>query len=451
MAILLWGGVAAASEAPRGEKPEPESPEPRADRARGYVEPRSTEPEDVALFVPRLVLTVPRYALKVVFFPILGTIAFLDRHAVIEHVEDFLYNDARTAGVVPVLSADTFFGPTFGVRAFHDDFGGHRERASVEARFGGRYEQAYQIEFRGDRVGGSRLWLESLARFEREPQLLFQGIGHPPELSSGRRLDPRGAAVASRFREQRFLSLLRLGYTAGRQGSLAKFGFTAIYNQRSFGAAADAADPATESVYDTSRLPGYAEGFSTVEMDVSLVVDTRDAAGATSSGIYFEVFAGGVPPLREYGFWHHGLEATGYVNLYAKTRVLIARLTLEGVEGPWARIPFSELPRMGGPHRLRGYPLDRFRDEKLALATLEYRYPVHQYVAGALHVDVGRVAKDYENLFRVRDWVVGVGGGLVFRSRSTRLFAVNLAYGEGLQLHVTTDPLRAFATRDTEL
>jgi hypothetical protein len=156
-----------------------ERPPPRADEARGYAERPGTEPEDVALFVPRVVLAVPRYALKVLFFPIVATISFLDEHAVIENVKDFLYNDARTAGIVPVLSADTFFGPSFGVRAFHDDLAGHDEHASIEARFGGRYEQAYQIEFEADRVGGSRLWLETMTRFEAEPALLFQGIGAP--------------------------------------------------------------------------------------------------------------------------------------------------------------------------------------------------------------------------------------------------------------------------------
>src|SRR5688572_6892682 len=56
---------------------EPESPAsqhddrkpPPADEARGYEKRPGTEPEDAALFVPRLVLALPRYALKLVFFP----------------------------------------------------------------------------------------------------------------------------------------------------------------------------------------------------------------------------------------------------------------------------------------------------------------------------------------------------------------------------------------------
>lgn len=423
---------------------------PAADRARGTVEPRGTEPEDVALFVPRLVLSVPRYVLKLVFYPMVRLVELLDRHAVIENIQDILYNDARTAGVVPLLSVDTFFGPMLGARAFHDDLGGHGERVSFEAHFGGRYEQFYQLAFRADRIGGSNLWLEALTRFELERSLLFQGIGHPEAGSGGTLLDPREVAVETRFRQQRALLLGRLGATLGRPGSKVQFGMTGLFNDRRFDRPPGGKVP-IERVYDTERLTGYRHGVRTLEANATLIVDTRDVAGATSSGVYFEAFAGGVPALREYHYWHHGFEATGYFNLYAKTRVLILRASLEGVEGSSSAIPFSDLPRLGGPHRLRGYPLDRFRDEKAALGTLEYHYPIHQYVAGSLHLDLGRVARSYSDLFTRDHWRVGAGGGFVVRSREKLLFTLDLAYGEALQVYLTTDPLRAFVARDTEL
>jgi outer membrane protein assembly factor BamA len=130
--------------------------------------------------------------------------------------------------------------------------------------------------------------------------------------------------------------------------------------------------------------------------------------------------------------------------------VLVLRAVLEGVEGEDQDIPFSELPRLGGPHRLRGYPLDRFRDEKSAVGTLEYHYPIHQYVAGSLYLDVGRVEKSYGD-FLDSKWKAGGGGGFIVRSRDNQLFTFDIAYGEGVQFHFTTDPLRAFAKRDTEL
>jgi hypothetical protein len=48
-------------------------------------------------------------------------------------------------------------------------------------------------------------------------------------------------------------------------------------------------------------------------------------------------------------------------------------------------------------------------------------------------------------------WKTGAGGGLIFRSRDKLKFAFDIAYGDGVQVLITTDPLRAFAKRDTEL
>lgn len=436
----------AAAAAPAG----PAAPGPLPDQARGYDVPPGIEAEDVGLFVPRAVLFLPRMTLKAIFYPIAKTLAFLDRHAVIETIEDVLYNDERTAAIVPVLSVDTFFGPAIGVKAFHENLAGHGERGSIDARFGGQYEQAYQIAFRADFAGGSRVWVESIARFEIDPALLFQGIGDVDTGAGGSGLGPRDAAVETRFRERRFLSLQRLGYTVGEGAALTKIGVTGTLNNRAFEPAHKATEPSIETVYDTSRIVGFDGGVDIFELTGNLVVDTRDVPGATSSGAYFEVFGGGAPALGDYTYWHYGAEATGYFDLYKKTRVLVLRAALEATEGDSADIPFSELPRLGGPYRLRGYPLDRFRDAKAAVGTIEYHYPIHQFLAGSLYADVGHVAPGYKELFD-NNWSVGVGGGFIVRSRDRVILTIDVAYGDGVHVYATTDPLRAFSKRDTEL
>ena len=440
-----------ATRKPAEPKREPANKEPvKSDEARNYQQPPGTEPEDVWLFVPRLVLAVPRYALKAVFYPIRETIRFVDEHAIIERVEDVLYNDARTAAIVPTFGLDSFLGPTVGIKAFHEDLAGHDEYGSAEVKFGGMYKLATQLHFNADRFGGTRLWLESVARFESEPGLLFQGIGNG-SATTGTQLDPRSGAVATRFSEQRLLSLQRVGYTFGRPSEMLQIGATGTYNVRDFGVKQRGTEPSIEQVYDTTALVGFADRTTTFETDLNLIIDLRDVAGATASGGYFEAFAGRVPELGgKYSFWHHGAELTGYIDLYKRTRVLVLRAVVEGVEGDDQDIPFASLPRLGGPSRLRGYRRDRFRDEKSAVGTVEYHYPIHQYVAGALFVDAGRVAHSYSDFFDER-WKVGAGGGFIVRSRESQLFAFDIAYGEGVQFYVTTDPLRAFSKRETEL
>jgi hypothetical protein len=445
---------------PKPAHPKPAQPKPtrskpvRSDEARGYERAPGTEPEDVALFVPRVLLAVPRYALKLVFFPVRELIQFADKHALVEETVDILYNDERNAAIVPTLTIDSFFGPSFGLKAFHEDLAGHDEYGSIEALFGGMYSLATQLHFRAEHYRGSRLWLESLARFEGEPGLLFQGIGDvrggsSPDLGP---LDPYGNSVATRYSEQRLLSLLRGGYAFGRRPELVQIGGTAIYSVRDFGAGKRGDEPSIERVYDLTKLVGFADRVPVLELDLNVVVDTRDVTGATANGLYVAAFAGRSPSLGgPYSFWHHGTELSAYIDLYKRTRVLVLRAVTEAVDGDAARIPFAELPRLGGPHRLRGYPTDRFRDEKAALATVEYRYPIHEYVSGSLFFDAGRVSPSYAGLFDA-PWRFGGGMGFNVRSRDRTLFSFDIAYGDGVQFHLTTsDPLRAFSQEESEL
>jgi hypothetical protein len=405
----------------------------------------------VVLFLPRAILTIPRLVIAAVFWPVQKTVRFIDRHAVVERVEDLLYFDEdKTTGIVPVFSFATGSGPTVGAKAFDDDVGGHGESAAIDARFGGRYSQAYQVSFEGDRVLGSRVWLETLARFELNPRLLFQGYGDAPE-GDGVGLGPRDAAIETRYRQRRFLGLGRLGYTFGRPRGLVKLGGSAILNGREFGSTTSD-DRSIEQAYDTSRIRGFDDGVQTLELDGNFILDTRDASGRTGSGLYLDAFGGAVPKVNDFGFGHAGVEITTYFNLYRRTRVLVLRLAHEAVFFDHIDdVPFSELPRLGGAKRLRGYTLDRFRDAKTAVATAEYHYPIHEYVAGALFADFGRPAPSYERLLDIADWRWGVGGGFIVRSRRTVLFSVELAYGDGVHVYFTTDPLRAFDDRGEQL
>jgi hypothetical protein len=424
----------------------------RAEEARGFEEPPPDEPEDHLLALPRAVLAIPSAVFGVALAPLRGTLFVIDRYHVIEHVKAFFYNDEETAAVLPVFTFGGDQGFTLGLDAFHSGFGRHGETISVSGRWGGQYTQAYDAAFVADRAAGTRLWIESLARYETQPNRWFYGYGPGEETEEplGSGYGPRDIHAETRFRQERMLGLLRLGYTFGEPGGLVQVGATGIYNNQEFGGN-PGGTRSIEEVYDTSQIAGYDRGVNHLEVTADLVIDTRDRQGATSHGFYLHAFGGGVPPQGPWRFGHYGAEATGYIDLYHGDRVLVLRAVHEAVIAEEGEVPFSDLPRLGGTRRLRGYRLDRFRDETSAVATVEYHYPIHEILAGTLFIDAGQVAPDYESIVDVRRWRLGGGGGFIIRSEDSMILSVEAAYGEGFQLLVTTDPLRAFEDRGESL
>src|SRR5690606_37979420 len=129
-----------------------------------------------------------------------------------------------------------------------------------------------------------------------------------------------------------------------------------------------------EEVYDVALVPGFDDGITTVELQANMDWDTRDRHGLGARGVYLELFGGYVPPIRTWSYWHYGGELAGSLELWAPRRTLSLRAAVEAVHGPEDEIPFTDLPRLGGADRLRGYAEDRFRDRRAALASAEYAY-----------------------------------------------------------------------------
>jgi len=427
------------------------------DEARNIVTPAGPEPEDVYLAVPRAILLLPRLTLDALFYPVRGLATVVDQYHLVAQVQDLLYNDARTAAVIPTLGYQNEYGFTGGLKVFHNDVFGNDEEASVAAEYGGVYQQAYKLSFEGDEVGHSPLWLEAALRYEFKPGVLFWGIGN--QSASAARpepVDPRAAAIESRYRENRALASLLVGETIRQNSQWAQIGMMGIYNRRRFGPSTrHFNEPSLEEAYDTSELVGYEEGVDVLELGPVFVFDSRNQRVLSSRGNYLNSFASyGIPFRQAGGFWHYGVTAATFINLYRDTRVLSFRAVLEAVHGDADEIPFTDLMRLGGSERLRGYASDRFREKLSFVATAEYRYPIHDLVAGEVFVDAGRVGPGYGDVFALSNdnpVRAGAGVGLVLHDQEDVLFKAEAAYGEELTLFFATSPLEVFSERHKRL
>lgn len=409
------------------------------------------EPEDVALAGPRVVLAVPRLIATIALTPVHAIAYVVGRYRVPERVVDILYNDERTAAVLPYVTFLGRQGATLGVSAFHAGLGKHHERVSVGARFGGVYQQAYSVAFAAPAVAGTPLLVEAESVVEIQTGEGFWGLGVRPRddgLRPSRPLGPRDVAVATQLEQRRYLTRLRAAWALPD----VQVGLIGAFVHRDFDPSRMDDDiPSIERIYDVDRLVGFERGFTLIEPLANVVVDTRAPAGRPSSGLRLDVFGGGPPPQRgAIGYLHYGASLTGYIDLYAGDRILVLHAAHESVIGPDGAIPFAELPRLGGPRRLRGYERNRFRDEQTLLAVAQYEYPIHEYVDGAVFVEMGSLGRDYAELVDPEQYRFSVGGALLFRSQDTRLLSLQIGYGEGVQVFITTDPFVTFQDKAGE-
>lgn len=91
----------------------------------------------------------------------------------------------------------------------------------------------------------------------------------------------------------------------------------------------------------------------------------------------------------------------------------------------WGHISEFNQYKVGGQSSLRGYREDQFRGDRMALATLEYRFPIVSKVQGALFTDWGAA---WSNGYTPENIHGSVGVGL---SLTTPIGPLRLDYGRG--------------------
>jgi hypothetical protein len=393
--------------------------------------------------VARTLFVLPRAAFWVVNAPIRAGYWLNERYQLPLRVREALFNDAGTAGVVPLARAETGFGAAGGARAFHRDLLGRGEHLAIDAWWGGRLEPGASLRVDSGGRLGERLLLRVDARGEERPRDRFFGIGNGDEVAEvAAPVDPYAdpAAVDTRFHQR--LAALGAGGDLRLVGPLSVRGDTSAL-WRSIDAGGDQAD--IDGSYLTGALPGFGGARWSTYSQLELRLDTRDRPnrseppGPRATGIALSAFAGAAtdPAHARYGG-----EARAQLPLGSRHRILVLRAQGEAVTGPLDRIPFVDLPRLGGPLLLRGYPADRFRDRAMGLASAEYRFDLGDSLGAFLFTDAGRV---FPELSELADGGLraGYGGGLDLRAGDLLIGRLSIASSidGGLFISATFDPL----------
>jgi outer membrane protein assembly factor BamA len=406
------------------------------------------EGDSAGRLVVRGVLFVPKLAIKIVFAPIEGAVWAMDRYQLVDRWHRLFWNDADTIGLTPTFHLESGYGLNIGAHFAMRDIFGRGERFDLRTNGGGRFKEKATATLSSGRRFGKTLTLASHLEYERRPDDTFQGIGNTdtPAAAPAMPVDPTdplaGSAGGYRHDLMRAISVvdLRLGLD-----SLHARVSNAIADHEFAGT--DKAD-SIDTRYMTTNLTGFAghrSHYSELELrhDTRRTIDSTEPASNPSVGHLVSVFAGRSHALDSGAdYFRYGAELQQFIRVAEGPRVLWFRGHAEGVTGNLSEVPFDELPRLGGPQRLRGYAVDRFRDRFAMVGSLDYRWDLARELSASLFVDAGRVYREPGDL-SLDNLRVGYGVSLEALSEKSYLARLSLASSKdgGFFLDLSVDPV----------
>ena len=469
---LLLHGVASAQPSappstidPRVQPPEPVEPPaeekpvtaddvraaPVPGQEHGRLDPIDTG-DGTGRPIARGFLWLPRLPLMIVAQPVRAALYVQDRFHAAEAIASFFYSDDEKIAIFPTVLFETGFGFNAGLRAQFKDLLGQDERLKLRAGYGGRYKTVAAVDLDTGKSFSSTVSAGIDLRYEQRDKERFSGIGDNDLVASSegpREVigDPLG--VETRYRMSILRASPRLRFELPANFSITG---TGAVIRKEFGdltpGEIPGPTPPTGDVYATDQVPGFMAGTTFLYDEVEIAWDTRrpahwlDPKGVRGTGGLALVYAGRQEDLNAGpDYYRVGLDVQRYLKFGPGPRVLEVRGVAELVTGERDRVPFSELPRLGGVDLLRGYPTDRFRDRLAMVAQANYLWMLSRYLAAVGFVDAGRVYAGVRDV-TLDNMRVGFGGALEVYSNSGMMIRAQLASSidGGMTAFISLDP-----------
>ncbi|MCG8421854.1 MAG: outer membrane protein assembly factor [Proteobacteria bacterium] len=444
-----------------GDPPSPPSPaassEPGAAAPAELPEPEAASGIAIAQPLPgrtrrailRYLLFIPRWAFTILMAPPRGAMWVYERYSLQTRFEDIFMNTEKTLGVFPLASYESGFGVGGGALFFYRDLFGKRGQLRLSGTYGGLERQRYVASISTGDLLGERVEVRFEASYRLLLNQLFFGYGTRDmvESTGGAPIDPRDAAVRTRYRHEDMKGAVKVSVEFS---DVARARLATALTRVDFRRARDTDGPDAADVYDIDALVGYRSGLRSLYNELELVFDTRRPTAtlvppaAPATGWRGEAFIGyqlGVVDDPS-NFFRYGFDVRRHIDLYAGDRVLVLRAFVDSVIGDTGDIPFHSLPRLGGPRALRGYQRNRFRDRTAGFVSAEYRYPISRNALGFLYIDAGSVWPGIDAIDT--DAIgLGYGGGFQLHGRHTFLARIQvLASADGdLLFNLSFDPV----------
>ena len=365
----------------------PPSPPPKREAPNYDGRKEETTPGDVALWVPRILVS-PLYlgSEYVVRRPLGALVGWAEHSNLPKALYDlFTFGPDHSAGFAPIGFLDFGFNPSVGVYVFWNDAFAKGNDIRLHATTWGESWLAGVITDR-IRLAEGRSVAFRFAGIKR-PDLRFNGIG--PDSRDGDRSRYGQDSLDGRVSfDMRLWRTSRVETWAGLKSNW--------FYDGNFGD-----DPGILRAVANGRyaLPdGFERGYTAQYSGVHAAFDTRKPGTDDQSGLRVEFDAAQGSDLRRaVGGWvRYGGGVGAFLDLNDKGRVLSANVMTQFVD-PLGRepVPFTELVTVGGDGPMRGFLPGRVLGRSAAVATLRYRWPIWIGLDGAMEASVGNVFDEH--------------------------------------------------------
>lgn len=393
--------------------------------AQTHIGPERTPPKRpgyrTVLWPVTFTLKLPLQALR---YTSQGLIIAIDETKIISRYQDIFFNEAETIGVYPMPSLSPGSGFAGGLVFFYDDFLSPGMDLKIRSDLAVTTQHEAELSLEKSRWMNDRLYTNFLARYEYDPDRSFYGIGFDSEEG-----DRTNFSLRTVYTEVDFgANLIPTIHVGGKLG----------YLRADNGPGEDAAYPSIEEKFEKSQTPAFDETLSFLVPQLSLAHDNAIPAGRPHSGGREEFTVALYHELtdKKFRLIHYDLQLSRYVHLFlGRTFAARVRVEMNSSMGDGYETPFFLRSQLGGGDTLRGYSTGRFADKDLALATLEYRFPVWRHPSpistyqmdGRIFVDAGRVFNDILDEFTFKDMKLCGGFGFRFSSEEDLVFRLEFA------------------------
>ena len=187
-------------------------------------------------------------------------------------------------------------------------------------------------------------------------------------------------------------------------------------------------------------LYAKAEQSDYVGLEAGIEFDRRNDGEFSTRGGLLRLIGGtnDARSVGNYAYRHYSAEAQLFADIYRENRSLALRVYAEGMSrNDPTEIPFTEFCRLGGRRLGRGFDRDRFTGADILLATLEYRYPLCNYIQGRIFTEWGAAVPEWDAL-HLDEMKRSMGLAMVVRLGPTSVSVQGAWSDEGAQFYIGT-------------